>query len=148
MRKSNSPADEVREPPRGSRFLTVTINPRLNAKPPSYQFAVTYNDLVHILNIYARDFCLVTELTLQACVHYHIWFVLRNNNAQCFMCAKLKAVKNLGFIKVNADPIVDTVRTLAYMLDSKCLKEGANLNAAIITINRWEVVTNYTPLIN
>lgn len=147
MRKQQTLARIRETTPGVALFLTVTINPKLNSHPARYQFCSTYTDVIHILNIYCRDYSLIAETTLEACIHYHAWVVLRNPQARPVFMNKLKKSKNLGYVKLNKDYITDTKRVYYYMLDPDNTKQGANVSMAYDLVDLPEVVTNYTPLI-
>lgn len=89
----------VRLPPVGFDLLTVTISPKLYNKPPRYQLVATRGVLLSILTRYCKDYCVVVELTQDANVHYHAWYVLSDpSQAVYFRIALKKATKrNLGY---------------------------------------------------
>lgn len=120
-------------------FLTVTLKPSIFPKPAAYQFVASINPFIKILEKYCYDYSYVTELTEHANVHYHAWIELRNNNHKYRIINEFKKDKVLGFCKINTEPIYDTDRTYAYMLDEHNKKIGKNLKAAYDLIQRKEI---------
>lgn len=138
---------EVRKPPRGSLFLTVTISNKLNNLVPKIQFMKTQPLVRRILDKYMSDYCLTTEVTEQGNVHYHAWIIFRNINHKARLCVEFKAKRELGFIKINPTPIENVDRTYNYMIDANNEKVGKNLKEAFHLLQRIDIVYNYTPLI-
>lgn len=140
--------EQIRIPPKYSLFLTVTLPKRLNSEFTGYQFNVTYPCIVSILNRYCYDFCLVTEVTEDANVHYHAWIILKKQSDKCFLCAAIKKDKNLGFYKLDKNAIEDQHRVYKYMR-GECDKdkEGKDLKAAHkIMPLETRLVTNFTSM--
>lgn len=139
---------EFRGPTPGvcSWFITQTIDPKLNSKPAEYQFAATLNLFIKILEKYCSDYQYVTELTEQANVHYHAWVVFRNVNNKFRFINEIKKTKNLGFCKINKDPIIEYDRVALYMIDIGDDKAGKNLKAAYALIQKREVIGSFCPI--
>jgi len=134
------------KPTAGSWFITQTISPKLNIKPASYQFAVAINPFIKILDRYCYDYQYVTELTDQCNVHFHAWVVFKNDNNKFRFINDIKKTKELGFCKINVQPITEIERTASYMIDANDEKKGKNLKAAYALIQRTEVIGRYSAL--
>lgn len=139
----------IRMPPKYSRFLTVTINPKLNKKNPQYQFAATHSTLLRILDKYCSDYCKVTEVTEEGNVHYHLWFMLRNIHHMANLCVDMKNSKVLGFYCLDKNPIEkqdDVYKYLRGEAEGKD-KTGKDLKMAHkLMPTESSLVWNYTPL--
>lgn len=130
---------QVRYPCKDFEYLTVTIGPHLNNEIPQYQLAATKHSLLQILNTYCSDFSGVVELNKQANVHYHLWYVLKDESKSKFFYIALKKAQcrnkqkynnNLGYFKVstkNPNKTDDEQRQKAYEYFSKTFQETYNV---------------------
>lgn len=129
----------VVKPKPNTWFITITIDPKLFVKTAKQQFEITYPPMIKILDRFSYDYSYVTELTEHANVHYHCWLEFKNINTKYRFINAFKESKHLGFIKVNKEPIIETERTYAYMIDAENKKQGKNLAAAYDLIRKYEI---------
>lgn len=105
-------------PMKGSYFITVTLKPKLYKYPSTTQFEMTACQLEVYANQYATNFDILPELTNEGNIHYHGWLLFPDNLHKFKFQDKVKKDKNLGFIKINTEPIIDCQRVAEYMTKS------------------------------
>lgn len=100
----------------GSKFITITLLPKIYKYTANEQFSRMRSVLINVLNVACKEWVLHAELTEQANVHYHGWYTEAFPGATLQLLDCFKGYT--GFIQVNKQPITDIKRTYEYMRKS------------------------------
>lgn len=99
-------SDEVRPPPEGSYFITITLKPKLYKYSSTTQYELSYGTIQHILHTTVQDYEVVPEHTKDGNLHYHAWIYSSNPCAKILCLNRLKRDRSLGYIKLTPEIII------------------------------------------
>lgn len=123
-------AGQILTPVPGSKFITLTLRPKLYKFPVVEQLTRStkmFKDIVS--QLYNCEGSLVAELTEQANVHFHLWIKCQYD----FDYLRLvDAWKKIGFSKITTTPIINNAQILRvekYLLKQQEIRDELFHNA-------------------
>jgi len=84
-------------------FITLTLKPTLYKYQSITQYELTIPYVRSICQTFSNRFCITTEMTLQANIHYHILIHFDTSLKRIAFINKVRKCKFIGFYKISPE---------------------------------------------